>query len=63
MKISKVYLELIVISAVILGLQYGWNNFRVSSEYRQVGSFHGIYAGGLMNVYLNYIVLKYHLPD
>lgn len=52
MKISKVYLELIFISAVILGLQYGWNNFRVSSEYRKVHSFHGIYAGGLMNVYL-----------
>lgn len=52
MKISKVYLELIVISAVILGLQYGWNNFRVTSEYRKVDNFHGVYAGGLMNVYL-----------
>ena len=52
MKISRVYLELIFISALILGLQYGWNNFRVSSEYRKIHNFHSIYAGGLMNVYL-----------
>lgn len=52
MKDTHVFIQIGTISIILLLIIYGWNHLGICEQEKPIDTFHGVYAGGLMNVYL-----------